>query len=178
MTGASQGAGSLNDLLRLLAVEERGAFGGWQVLHLVGNAGRDAVEDAYRRAGIRAVVSSFLHEMGLAWGAADLALSRAGANSVAEAALNAVPTVFAPYPFHADLHQKWNAKPLEDEGLAALAEDLVDPGRNRATLGAALVGLMRDHARRESMRAGLAARPREDAALEIAHAAAALARRT
>ena len=114
--------------------------------------------------------------MGLAWGAADLALSRAGANSVAEAMLNAVPTVFAPYPYHADQHQKWNARPYHDEGVAVLCDDLIDAEKNAPTLGAALVALMGDHARREAMRGALVARAREDAALEIAKIALEIAR--
>jgi UDP-N-acetylglucosamine--N-acetylmuramyl-(pentapeptide) pyrophosphoryl-undecaprenol N-acetylglucosamine transferase len=176
VTGASQGAASLNELMRALVASDRPAFGGWQVLHLVGGADRAPIESAYREAHIRASVVPFLHEMGLAWGAADLALSRAGANSVAEAVLNRVPTVFAPYPYHADLHQKWNAQPHHDEGVAILCDDRIEPAKNRATLGAALLSLLTDHARREAMRAKLTERPREDAALEIARAAVALAR--
>jgi len=175
VTGASQGATSLNDLLMHLIRSDRGAFGEWQVLHLVGNADRQAIERGYREAGVRARVLPFLHEMGLAWGAADLALSRAGANSVAEAVLNAVPSVFAPYPYHADLHQKWNAKPYHDEGVAVLEDDLVDAAKNRSTLGAALLGLMGDHARRDGMRARLRSMNAQDAAVEIARAAVALA---
>ena len=175
VTGASQGATSLNDLMLHMIRADRSAFGEWQVLHLVGNADRQPIERGYREAGVRATVVPFVHEMGLAWGAADLALSRAGANSVAEAVLNAVPAVFAPYPYHADLHQKWNAKPFHDEGVAVLADDLVDPASNRATVGAALLGLMSDHARRESMRSRLRAMPAQDAALEIARAAVELA---
>jgi UDP-N-acetylglucosamine--N-acetylmuramyl-(pentapeptide) pyrophosphoryl-undecaprenol N-acetylglucosamine transferase len=171
VTGASQGATSLNDLMALLVREQRPAFSGWQVLHLVGNADRAPVEAAYRAAGVRASVVPFIHEMGLAWRAADLALSRAGANSVAEAIHNAVPTVFAPYPYHADLHQRWNAEPYAKEGVAILADDLIDAQRNRATLGAALVALMTDDGRREAMRAALDARPREHAAREIARIA-------
>jgi UDP-N-acetylglucosamine--N-acetylmuramyl-(pentapeptide) pyrophosphoryl-undecaprenol N-acetylglucosamine transferase len=176
VTGASQGAASLNDLLALLLKEERPAFSGWQVLHLVGNADRAPVEAAYRAAGVRASVVPFVHEMGLAWRAADLSLSRAGANSVAEAVHNAVPTVFAPYPYHADLHQRWNAEPYAKEGLAVLADDLIDAQRNRATLGRELVGLMTDDVRREAMRARLDARPREGAAREIARVAIDMAR--
>jgi UDP-N-acetylglucosamine--N-acetylmuramyl-(pentapeptide) pyrophosphoryl-undecaprenol N-acetylglucosamine transferase len=176
VTGASQGATSLNDLMALLLREERPAFSGWQVLHLVGNADRAPLEAAYRAAGVRASVVPFIHEMGLAWRAADLALSRAGANSVAEAIHNAVPTVFAPYPYHADLHQRWNAEPYAKEGVAILADDLIDAQRNRATLGAALVALMTDDGRREAMRAALDARPREHAAREIARIAIEMAR--
>ncbi|MFZ9881691.1 MAG: UDP-N-acetylglucosamine--N-acetylmuramyl-(pentapeptide) pyrophosphoryl-undecaprenol N-acetylglucosamine transferase, partial [Phycisphaerales bacterium] len=40
VTGASQGAKSLNDLVALMLLRERAAFGGWQVLHLVGSADR------------------------------------------------------------------------------------------------------------------------------------------
>ena len=175
VTGASQGAASLNDLLRFMVENDRAAFGGWQILHLVGNADPTPIEAAYRAASVRARVMPFLHDMGLAWGAADLVLSRAGANSVAEALLNAVPTVYAPYPYHADLHQKWNAQPAHDDGVAMLCDDLIDATKNRATLGAALISLMTDHARRESMRAKLLARPRENASQEIARVAIALA---
>ena len=175
VTGASQGAASLNELMRALVASDRPAFGGWQVLHLVGGADRAPLEAAYREAHIRASVVPFLHEMGLAWGAADLALSRAGANSVAEAVLNRVPAVFAPYPYHADLHQKWNAQPYHDEGVAVLCDDLIEPAKNRATLGEALLSLLTDHGRRDAMRAKLSERPREDAALEIARAAIAMA---
>jgi UDP-N-acetylglucosamine--N-acetylmuramyl-(pentapeptide) pyrophosphoryl-undecaprenol N-acetylglucosamine transferase len=177
VTGASQGAASLNDLMALLLREQRPAFSGWQVLHLVGNADRAPVESAYRAAGVRASVVPFIHEMGLAWRAADLALSRAGANSVAEAIHNAVPTVFAPYPYHADLHQRWNAEPYAKEGVAVLADDLIDATKNRATLGAELVSLMTDDGRREAMRAALELRPREHAAREIARIAVEMAQR-
>jgi UDP-N-acetylglucosamine--N-acetylmuramyl-(pentapeptide) pyrophosphoryl-undecaprenol N-acetylglucosamine transferase len=106
--------------------------------------------------------------MGLAWGAADLALSRAGANSVAEAAVNAVPTIFAPYPYHRDLHQKHNAEPLVDEGAAVMELDRIDPALNMEGLGRVLRELMTDPARRRAMRERLASRPREDAAMTIA----------
>ena len=99
---------------------------------------------------------------------------------MAEAILNAVPTVFAPYPYHADLHQKWNAKPYHDEGVCVLCEDAIDAQRNAlpggSSLGATLIDLLCDHARRETMRAALLARPRQDAATEIAKAAIELAR--
>jgi UDP-N-acetylglucosamine--N-acetylmuramyl-(pentapeptide) pyrophosphoryl-undecaprenol N-acetylglucosamine transferase len=176
VTGASQGATSLNDLVAILLREHRAAFDGWQALHLVGRADPAPVEAAYREAGVPAKVVAFLHDMGLAWGAADLALSRAGANSVAEAILNRVPTVFAPYPYHADEHQRHNAEPYAREGLAALAKDEIDAERNLGTLGAALVGLMTGDAARDAMRAALEARPADDAAREIAREALALAR--
>ena len=168
VTGASQGATSLNELIPQLAATKPGLFAGWQVLHLCGQGDPATLERAYLELGIPCVVQRFQHRMGLAWGAADLAVSRAGANSVAEAAVNAVPTVFAPYPYHSDLHQKHNAQPLVDEGAAAMELDLIDPLLNVDGLGRVVRELMTDPARRTAMRERLRSRPREDAAMTIA----------
>ncbi|MEY2712078.1 MAG: UDP-N-acetylglucosamine--N-acetylmuramyl-(pentapeptide) pyrophosphoryl-undecaprenol [Planctomycetota bacterium] len=171
VTGASQGANSLNDFMLLLAQRQPGAFREWQVLHLCGpgaSGGPERFEAGYRRAGVHAVVLPFLHRMGLAWGAADVALSRAGANSVGEAAANHVPTVFVPYPYHADLHQMHNAMPLVEQGAAVLAKDAIEPEANLRALGEPLLALMQDDAARRAMRARLEARSEPDAAERIA----------
>jgi UDP-N-acetylglucosamine--N-acetylmuramyl-(pentapeptide) pyrophosphoryl-undecaprenol N-acetylglucosamine transferase len=176
VTGASQGAASLNELVMTLVRRRPELLAGWQVLHLCGQADPEPIRAAYRAAGVPALVEQFLHRMGLAWGSADLALSRAGANSVAEAAANAVPTIFAPYPYHKDLHQEHNARPLVSLGAAAMARDLIDPDANAAaavegtapTLGSLLVELLTDPAQRRAMRDRLLARPAEDAATVIA----------
>ncbi|MBM4051837.1 MAG: UDP-N-acetylglucosamine--N-acetylmuramyl-(pentapeptide) pyrophosphoryl-undecaprenol N-acetylglucosamine transferase [Planctomycetes bacterium] len=171
VTGASQGANSLNDFMLLLAQREPVSFTDWQVLHLCGpsvSGGAARIEAGYRAAGVHAVVLPFLHRMGLAWGAADLALSRAGANSVGEAAANHVPTIFVPYPYHADLHQMHNAMPLVEQGAAALAKDAIEPEANLRALGEPTLRLMRDHAARHAMRARLQARSEPDAAERIA----------
>lgn len=171
VTGASQGANSLNDFMLLLAQRQPDAFREWQVLHLCGpgaSGGPERFEAGYRRAGVHAVVLPFLHRMGLAWGAADVALSRAGANSVGEAAANHVPTVFVPYPYHADLHQMHNAMPLVEQGAAVLAKDAIEPEANLRALGEPLLALMQDDAARRAMRARLEARSEPDAAERIA----------
>jgi UDP-N-acetylglucosamine--N-acetylmuramyl-(pentapeptide) pyrophosphoryl-undecaprenol N-acetylglucosamine transferase len=171
VTGASQGANSLNDFMLLLAQRQPGAFREWQVLHLCGpgaSGGPERFEAGYSRAGVHAAVLPFLHRMGLAWGAADVALSRAGANSVGEAAANHVPTVFVPYPYHADLHQMHNAMPLVEQGAAVLAKDAIEPEANLRALGEPLLALMQDDAARRAMRARLEARSEPDAAERIA----------
>jgi UDP-N-acetylglucosamine--N-acetylmuramyl-(pentapeptide) pyrophosphoryl-undecaprenol N-acetylglucosamine transferase len=168
VTGASQGATSVNDFMLETAKSHASMFAGWQVLHLAGHGGEGPLREAYARAGVQAVVLPFLHEMGLAWGAADLAISRAGANSVAEIALNAVPALFLPYPHHKDMHQRHNAQPLVDAGGAVMEIDRVDAAANLAAVGPILEGLMRDNARRGRMRETLRARPHENAAMTIA----------
>ncbi|UCD76780.1 MAG: glycosyltransferase [Phycisphaerales bacterium] len=167
VTGASQGATSINRFLAALVESEAGMFHGWQVLHLAGREGGDDVPRACEAAGIRAKIVPFLDEMGLAWGAADLAVSRAGANSVAEAAANCVPTLFLPYPYHRDMHQANNARPLVESGGAVMETDRIDPAENVRMVGPVLQSLMHDDERRLAMRRSLEANRPGDAAAEI-----------
>lgn len=60
------------------------------------------------------VVLEYLHEMELAYSAADLAVSRAGALAIAELAAFGLPSVLVPYPHAADDHQRANAHALGD----------------------------------------------------------------
>jgi UDP-N-acetylglucosamine--N-acetylmuramyl-(pentapeptide) pyrophosphoryl-undecaprenol N-acetylglucosamine transferase len=106
--------------------------------------------------------------MGAAWGAADLAVSRAGASSVAEAWANAVPTVFLPYPHHRDQHQRRNAQPMAEAGGAVLEVDRPDPGDNLNAAGATIRELLTDETRRATMKESLHQRPAPDAAAVIA----------
>ena len=171
VTGASQGASSLNSFMVAFALKNRSLLAHWQVLHLAGAKGSPSAAEldaAYGRAGVKALVLPFLNEMGLAWGAAELALSRAGANSVAEAEANGVPTVFVPYPYHRDLHQEANARPLVDAGAAVLAHDRLDVAGNMAAIGEPLAALLADGRLRDEMENALRARPQVDAADAIA----------
>ncbi|MCH8315729.1 MAG: glycosyltransferase [Planctomycetes bacterium] len=168
VTGASQGAGSINRFVPHFAAGQPGAFAQWQVYHLAGRSSVDEVRRAYAEAKVSAVVESFQNCMGLAWGAADLALSRAGASSVAEAWANAVPTIFMPYPYHTDLHQRRNAEPMAALGGAIIETDRIEAARNVADVGPTLAALMEDVARRDAMRAALRSHKPADGAKEIA----------
>lgn len=122
VTGASQGARSLDRFLLEDIGRGAAAWDGWQVLHLAGGE-VDRLEAAYRAAGIPAVVRPFLDRMGLAWAAADMAISRGGASSVAEIAASRTPAIIVPYPWHADQHQARNAADLERVGAVEIRED-------------------------------------------------------
>ena len=93
----------------------------------------------------------FLHDdMTAALAAADLAVGRAGASTLAEAAAFALPTAIVPYP-HAAGHQRRNAEAFAEAGAAILVEDedldadrlvevaglLADPSRHAAMSAAA-----------------------------------------
>jgi UDP-N-acetylglucosamine--N-acetylmuramyl-(pentapeptide) pyrophosphoryl-undecaprenol N-acetylglucosamine transferase len=158
----------MTDPMIELARTKPAMFNGWQVLHLAGHAADEPLREAYAKAGVRATVLPFVHEMGLAWGAAELAISRAGANSVAEIHANAVPALFLPYPHHADMHQRHNAQPLVEIGGAAMEVDHIDAKVNAANIGPVIESLLGDQARRGRIRSALKANPLADAATTIA----------
>ncbi len=168
VTGASQGATSVNAFLTAFVEAQPSCFDGWQIHHVTGERDADGVRLAYRRAGVPAHVEPFRDEMGVAWGAADAAVSRAGANSVAEVAANAVPTLFLPYPYHRDQHQRFNAGPLVERGAALIAEDRRTASGNVRHVGPILARLLQDHAAREAMRGRLREHAPADAAVAIA----------
>ena len=172
ITGASQGATSMNEMFMELARTSPGFFNGWQVLHLTGQGVDEVVRKAYAAAGVKALTVAFLNDMGLAWGAADLAISRAGASSVAEAAANAVPSVFLPYPYHADMHQKFNAQPLVDQGAAMIVMDKIGALNNIRETAPAIQSLMQNAQARDLMRARLRAAAWTDAAMTVAQTVA------
>jgi UDP-N-acetylglucosamine--N-acetylmuramyl-(pentapeptide) pyrophosphoryl-undecaprenol N-acetylglucosamine transferase len=155
VTGGSQGARSVDDFMAAFARNHAAALGRWQVIHQCGADGEEPLRGVYASLGIPALVQPFVSRMADWWGAADLAVSRAGAGSVAEVWANRVPTLFLPYPFHRDQHQRSNAQPLVDAGGAAIATDLVDPARNLETAGPVLRALASDPTRRAAMRAAL-----------------------
>lgn len=170
VTGASQGAGSLNAFMAAFVKRESEALTGWQVLHQCGPRGDDvaALEHAYREARVPASIVPFIERMGLAWGAADVALARAGANLVWEARQAHVPAIFVPYPWHRDLHQRENARELTEAGAAMIALDHVDPGENMQSIGGALRGLLGSEEQRNAMRRASERLPTIDAADRIA----------
>lgn len=69
------------------------------------------------------VLTDFIPEMQLAYAAADVIISRAGALSVSEIALVGKPSVLVPSPNVAEDHQTHNANSLVNEGAALLIKD-------------------------------------------------------
>jgi UDP-N-acetylglucosamine--N-acetylmuramyl-(pentapeptide) pyrophosphoryl-undecaprenol N-acetylglucosamine transferase len=118
--GGSQGARQLNDAM----VEASRALAGQplEIFHQTGEADRERVAAAYAEAGLRAEVAAFEPEMPRRYRWADVALCRAGALTVAELCLAALPSLLVPYPHAADDHQRANAQALVRVGAARLLD--------------------------------------------------------
>jgi len=81
------------------------------------------VREQYRDAGVEAEVVPFVHDMGEAYGRADLVICRAGASTLAELTALGKPAILVPYPFAVDDHQRANAEVLVRHGAAELIAD-------------------------------------------------------
>ncbi len=114
--GGSQGAKAINDAAS--AIELSNLF---QVLHFCGkDEDADALAYHYKKRGITACVKPFEAQMHIAWRAADLAICRAGAGTLAEIEAFEMPAILIPCPDAADRHQEKNAEAMEKLGGAIL----------------------------------------------------------
>jgi len=170
--GGSRGAGRINRAVSGAARDF--ARSGVELVVQTGRDDLDAVRRALQAAGARAVVEAFFDEVGVAYAASDLVVSRAGATAIAEIAILGKPSVLVPYPHATEAHQMKNARAVERAGAAVVIADEALTGETLAlkvrTLFEApsVLASMADAAR------GLA---RPDAAFRVARAALALAER-
>ena len=136
-----------------------------QFLHLTGANDFEKVKSAYASRGIKAVVKPFLAEMDLALGAATVAVSRAGASSLAEIAAMRLPSLLVPFPAAADNHQLFNASAFEKTGAAKVLEQKDSTPEKVAAI---LAELVEDETARSKMQAALAQWQAPRAAEQIA----------
>ncbi len=125
--GGSQGARVLNESLWEALAEQAGRAD-LQVLHLVGR--RDFRDE--RTAGSARMLAEgpllyrpveYLEAMELAYAVADLAVTRAGAGTLAELAVVGLPAVLVPFTHSAGGHQARNARALEKTGAVKVAPE-------------------------------------------------------
>jgi UDP-N-acetylglucosamine--N-acetylmuramyl-(pentapeptide) pyrophosphoryl-undecaprenol N-acetylglucosamine transferase len=69
------------------------------------------------------ILTEFLTDMSLAYAAADIIISRAGAIAISELCQVGKPTILIPFPYAAEDHQTKNAKYLVDKNAAILISD-------------------------------------------------------
>ncbi len=100
--------------------------------------------------------------------AAELAIGRSGAVSVAEYAAAEVPSICMPYPYHKDRHQYLNAGKLVEAGAAIIVDDVPDATDRREWLWEELEVLLKDDAKRLEMKQGCKDVANKTAATKIA----------
>jgi UDP-N-acetylglucosamine--N-acetylmuramyl-(pentapeptide) pyrophosphoryl-undecaprenol N-acetylglucosamine transferase len=160
VVGGSQGAQGLNRAVTQ-SLAELDALG-IQILHITGPSDYQEVRDAYqgKPIALRSHVAAFCHRMELAYRAADIALARSGASTLAELAFFGVPSILVPFPFAADDHQTKNAlifaeagaalqvaqNDLSSEKLTDVVRDLLKNGKKREAMKKAARKLSHDDA--------------------------------
>jgi UDP-N-acetylglucosamine--N-acetylmuramyl-(pentapeptide) pyrophosphoryl-undecaprenol N-acetylglucosamine transferase len=153
--GGSLGARLLNDLALDAWAED-----GPAVVHLCGERDYPELRGRVSRAGY--ILEPFMDEIGLAYGAADVALARAG-GSVWELAAAGLPAVLVPGAFATGNHQEKNARWFADAGGA-----VVVPEGEAERAPHMVEELLADADRLAAMGAAMRAVAKPDAAEEIA----------
>jgi UDP-N-acetylglucosamine--N-acetylmuramyl-(pentapeptide) pyrophosphoryl-undecaprenol N-acetylglucosamine transferase len=165
--GGSQGARGVNNAV--VAALPKLAAAGVQVLHITGPKEYDSLKQAYAASPAKAAVVPFCQEMGLAYAAADVAVSRSGASSLTELSAFGLPVILVPYPTAADDHQRRNAD-VFTQAKAALAVEEAELGGGK--LGDLLTGLLGDAAERQRLGAAMQQLAPADAAARVCDAVA------
>jgi len=122
IVGGSLGAQSIN-LAVLSHLQE------WSELpvQLIWQTGKTGIQEAQQavdtlgKSNIR--VHTFIKNMDLAYAAADLIISRAGAIAISEISAVGKPVVFIPFPYAAEDHQTKNAQRLVNKNAALMIAD-------------------------------------------------------
>jgi UDP-N-acetylglucosamine--N-acetylmuramyl-(pentapeptide) pyrophosphoryl-undecaprenol N-acetylglucosamine transferase len=164
--GGSQGATTLNRAAVGLASQCRDRPGRF-ILLKTGAADLAGIQADLQAAGAAHVVRavSFFERMDHAYAAADLALTRAGAGTVAELGATGLPAVLVPYPYAPHDHQAVNASVLVDVGAALMVRN---PDATAEQLAPTLDALFADAGQREGMGAAGRSVARPHAADELA----------
>jgi UDP-N-acetylglucosamine--N-acetylmuramyl-(pentapeptide) pyrophosphoryl-undecaprenol N-acetylglucosamine transferase len=162
--GGSLGARLLNELAL-----DAWAESGPAVLHLCGERDFAALRGRVSRGDY--VLLPFIDDVGLAYGAADIAVARAG-GSVWELAAAGLPAVLVPGEFATGGHQRKNADWFARAGGAVVVRE-----SDASRVPDAVAALLHDRARLQAMADAMRAAARPDAAERIADELVELARR-
>lgn len=129
--GGSQGARSINQAV-LKSLKAGSLPDGYQLLWQTGKLDYDDLAAAVAslgEMGQRLSLFAFENRIDLVLKAADLAIARAGAITLAELEATCLPSLLIPYPFAAGDHQRQNAQASADLDMAVV----VDPDDLEAT---------------------------------------------
>lgn len=152
--GGSQGARGINDAmcdaLAALASETKDGPA-LNVVWACGPLNLKTVRariDGIGSSRMRVELFEYIADIKYAYAAADLAVSRAGASSLAEIAALGLPSILVPYPHAADNHQEANALSMQQAGASITLNEASLTG---ALLAERIRALLDDEGARRSM---------------------------
>ncbi len=166
--GGSRGARHLNEALaRMWPVLSSEV--GLQVVHVTGTIDAASVAETMAAAlndpQRRYRMHEYISAMGEAIAAADVVVARAGATSIAEITAIGRAAVLVPYPYATDDHQTLNARAVSVGGAAIVVPDDQLDGD---AFESAVLALVRDRVKRETMAVASASLGRRDAGVRVA----------
>jgi len=109
------------------------------------------------------LLQAFIQDMGTAYAAADLIISRAGASTISELIALSKPAVIVPSPNVAEDHQTKNALSLTEKQAAVLVKDV----EAQKSLVATALSILGDASRLEKLEKNIASIEKHDSAREI-----------
>lgn len=116
--GGSLGAKAINDAL--MGGLEALAGQDLQLLWQTGKVSFQQVKKAVAGKEDWIKVHEFIHQMDMAYQAADVIVSRSGASTIAELCIVGKPAILVPFPFAAEDHQTFNARALVEQHAALM----------------------------------------------------------
>ncbi len=162
VTGGSLGAVKLNSAVA--EVVDELISRNYQLLWQTGSVDYERIKESQRDRADVVRVMSFVEKVECAYAAADVAVCRGGATTVAELIYFGLPALIVPYPHAAANHQVENARALVECGAAVMVQE----SETDEKFARELLSLTDDPSRLGSMRAKIGGLLHEDAAGVIA----------
>ncbi len=118
--GGSQGASSINQniLDNIKSVGEN-----YRLIWQTGKLNLDEIKSALGENADKHIIFDFSDNIEYAYSAADLAIARAGALTLAELEASSLPAILIPYPHAAEDHQTKNAESFAKDNSAVIVSD-------------------------------------------------------
>lgn len=166
--GGSLLAASLSDAVLALDASWAEVSEDWQLLAITRESRRETMQAMLAKQKLHGAVLPYCDRMDLAYAAADLALCRSGAGTIAELTATDTPAVLMPYPHHADRQQYLNAMDFVDAGAGVVVDDDSDPISNAGALHGRLFPVLTDPGQLAEMTRAAKALPAGQAAEDVA----------
>lgn len=161
VTGGSSGATAINRAMQAIALR---LLDNYVDLYIVHQVGKGKLADMGKITHPRLQLLEFLQPMHAYMGAADVVVTRASGNTLAELGVQGKPAIAIPSPVLADGHQLRNATFLEEQGMALVVQETELPNG----LGAAISDLLEHQSKSRDLAHKLQQSTRADAAEKLA----------